>query len=397
MRVDNGKWRMVKLKEAITIDKKSILPNDINVDYIYIGLEDIDKETGVINTLRCAKECDIKSNKFKFTSEHILYGKLRPNLNKVAVPDFEGICSTDIYPILTKQGKAFKRYVYHILHGQEFVKYASSRTNGANLPRVNEKIISEYEIPLPPLETQKQIAKTLDTVAEIIAMRKRQLAELDNLIKSSFYDMFGDPVANEKGWALKKLPELVAKSKNSLKRGPFGGALKKEIFVDKGYLVYEQNHALNNDYSFKRYFIDQKTFNELQDFEVKAGDILISCSGVYLGKLSIVPKDALSGIINQALLKVTLNNKEMNQVFFVYVFSNPTFKNKYITSNRGSGIPNLPPMSVIKNIDFITPPISLQTKFAEIVTEIEQQKALVKKAIDETQYLFNSLMSEHFE
>jgi len=87
----------------------------------------------------------------------------------------------------------------------------------------------------------------------------------------------------------------------------------------------------------------------------------------------------------------------MNTVFFVNVFSNPIFKHKNITSNRGSGIPNLPPMSVMKNIDFISPPITLQNRFAQIVTKIEEQKALVKKAIDETQVLFDSLMSEYFE
>ena len=249
---------------------------------------------------------------------------------------------------------------------------------------------------MPPLEVQQKIAQTLDAAAELLALRKRQLAELDNLIKSVFYEMFGDPVTNEKKWGIKTLDQLSAKTKNSLKRGPFGGSLKKEIFVNDGYLVYEQFHALNNDYSFRRYFIDEETFEQLKDFEVKPGDVLISCSGVYLGKLSVVPKDALPGVINQALLKVTLNENEMNQQFFVSVFSDPSFKNKHIISNRGSGIPNLPPMTVMKKIGFITPPLSLQNQFAAIVTKIEEQKALVQKAIDESQYLFDSLMNEYF-
>ena len=288
-----------------------------------------------------------------------------------------------------------EKYLIYFL--PKALKDIERETSFVTVKHLSVKTINKIKIPIPPLETQKQITKTLDTISELLAMRKQQLAELGSLIKSIFYDMFGDPVKNEKGWPQLKLPQLVANSKNSLKRGPFGGALKKEIFVNEGYLVYEQNHALNNDYSFKRYFIDQKNFNKLKDFEVKAGDILISCSGVYLGKLSIVPKGALQGIINQALLKATLNNKVMNTVFFVNVFSNPIFKHKNITSNRGSGIPNLPPMSVMKNIDFISPPITLQNRFAQIVTKIEEQKALVKKAIDETQVLFDSLMSEYFE
>lgn len=286
---------------------------------------------------------------------------------------------------------------YFVYAVRQLLNDMEKETHGSTMKHITKSRFDNMTISLPPIKTQRQIAQTLDTAAELLTLRKQQLAELDNLIKSTFYDMFGDPVTNEKGWQLKKLPQLIANTKNALKRGPFGGALKKEIFVDEGYLVYEQNHALNNDYSFKRYFIDQRTYNELKDFEVKPGDILISCSGVYLGKLSIVPKYALPGIINQALLKVTLNNEEMNQTFFVYVFSNSNFKNKYITSDRGSGIPNLPPMPVIKKIDFITPPLSLQNKFAYIVNRIEEQKALVQKAIDETQLLFDSLMSEYFD
>lgn len=273
----------------------------------------------------------------------------------------------------------------------------SKLISGTTRAKLNQSAVRKMVIPLPPIEVQKQIAKTLDVALKLLALRKKQLAELDNLIKATFYNMFGDPVLNDKGWSLKPLSQLVAKTRNSLKRGPFGGALKKEIFVNEGYLVYEQYHALNNDYSFKRYFIDQSTFNKLKEFEVKSGDILISCSGVYLGKLSIVPTGGLPGIINQALLKVTLDENEMNPIFFVNVFSNSAFRNKYIASNRGSGIPNMPPMSSMKNIDFITPSIQIQNKFAQIVTKIDEQKALVQKAIDESQYLFDSLMSQYFE
>src|SRR5690606_27975971 len=147
------------------------------------------------------------------------------------------------------------------------------------------------------------------------------------------------------------------------KRGPFGGALKKEIFVQSGYLVYEQYHALNNDFSKERYFIAEDKYKELIAFKVLPKDIIISCSGVYLGKLAVVPDNAKAGIINQALLKITLNENIMKNDFFVFHFSQQNFREKYFDANRGAGIPNFPPMSEFKRFPFICPPIHLQEEF----------------------------------
>ncbi len=393
---------MVKLGDVCEIERggsprpidKFITDDNNGINWIKIGDASADSMYITKTKEKIIRE-GMKKSRYVQAGDFLLSNSMsfgRPYILKI-----DG-CIHDGWLVLRDKMNHFeKEYLYYALSSKSTYAKFKSLAVGGVVNNLNSKIVKQVMFSLPPLDVQKQIAQTLDVAAELIALRKRQLAELDNLIKATFYDMFGNPVTNEKGWVLKKLPQLVAKSKNSLKRGPFGGALKKEIFVNEGYLIYEQNHALNNDYSFKRYFIDQETFNGLKDFEVKAGDILISCSGVYLGKLSIVPREALPGIINQALLKVTLDNNEMNQIFFVYVFRDPTFKNRYITSNRGSGIPNLPPMPIIKEIDFITPPLSLQNQFAEIVTKIEEQKALVQKAMDESQYLFDSLMSEYFE
>ena len=155
---------------------------------------------------------------------------------------------------------------------------------------------------------------------------KTLIEKYDELTQSLFLDMFGDPVTNPKGWETQTIEELVKDEKYSLKRGPFGGALKKEIFVEEGYLVYEQFHALNNDFSMARYFIDKEKYNELIGFAVKPKDIIISCSGVYLGKLAIIPDEAKEGVINQALLKLTLNHSKMINEFFVFHFTQENFK-----------------------------------------------------------------------
>ncbi len=337
--------------------------------------------------------CTSEKHKEAKTNDILL--SVRAPVGPVNICQKNSIIGRGLSAIRAKKGISFE-YLYYYLKNNELS--ISKLGTGSTFKAITQSHIKKITIPIPEnYDDQVLIAGILSQAERLIEKRKESIRLLDEFLKSTFLEMFGDPVRNEKGWELKKLPQLISESKNSLKRGPFGGALKKEIFVEEGYLVYEQNHALNNDYSFKRYFIDQKTFNRLKDFEVQAGDILISCSGVYLGKLSIVPEGALPGIINQALLKVSLNDQRMNQVFFVYVFSNQTFKKKYLTSNRGSGIPNLPPMPVIKKIDFISPPIELQKQFVSIVEEVETIKAKYQVSLEELERFYGSLSQRAFK
>lgn len=272
-----------------------------------------------------------------------------------------------------------------------------NRAVGAALSNISLGIVKELEIPLPDLPTQQKIASILDKADELRQYNQQLIDKYDSLTQSLFLDMFGDPVMNQKGWETKTIEELTKKEKGSIKRGPFGGALKKEIFVKDGYLVYEQFHALNNDFTMERYFINEEKFKELKGFEVKPGDIIISCSGVYLGKLAIIPKDAKKGIINQALLKVTLNETIMRNDFFIFHFTHKNFREKYFDANRGAGIPNFPPMSDFKKFPFITPPIKLQNQFAERVAVIEAQKQQAQEALAKSEQLFQGLLQQAFK
>lgn len=257
--------------------------------------------------------------------------------------------------------------------------------------------IKKIDFLLPPLKTQQQIAKILDDASHLRNKTQQLINEYDLLAQAIFLEMFGGVVNNSKNWETKTIEELVTNEKGAIKRGPFGGALKKEIFVEEGYLVYEQYHALNNDFSFERYYIDEANFERLKSFEVKSGDIIISCSGVYLGKLAIVPNNSKKGIINQALLKISLDETKMRKDFFVFHFAQNNFKNKYFEANRGAGIPNFPPMSRFKKFPFIVPPIALQNEFAEKIALIEAQKTLAKQELQEAENLFHCLLQKAFK
>ena len=160
-------------------------------------------------------------------------------------------------------------------------------------------------------------------------------------------------------------------------RGPFGGSLKKNIFVKEGYAVYEQQHAINNQCKNFRYYINQEKFLEMQRFIVKSGDILMSCSGT-IGKTTIVPEDAPVGIINQALLKITTSNV-LNIHFLKFYMQSKLFHGQLMETVDGAAIKNVASVKILKNITINLPPLAEQQR---IVAKLDAAFAEIDEAID---------------
>jgi type I restriction enzyme, S subunit len=259
--------------------------------------------------------------------------------------------------------------------------------------------LSKYQhimIALPPLPTQQKIVSILEKAEQLKQLRKEADELTNQLLQSIFLEMFGDPRNNFKNWEYKTLPELVTKDRYAIKRGPFGGSLKKEIFTNQGFLVYEQYHAIYENFSMAKYFIDKQKYNEMEMFKVVPGDLIISCSGT-LGKIAEIPTNAIPGIINQALLKISLDQTKINNSFFKMLFQNKATQDLLFGISRGSGISNFPPMTTINSIKFIVPPIILQNKFAQIVKKVETIKQSQKQSNQELNNLFNNIMQKAFK
>ncbi|HHT9111296.1 MAG TPA: restriction endonuclease subunit S, partial [Candidatus Brocadiaceae bacterium] len=176
------------------------------------------------------------------------------------------------------------------------------------------------------------------------------------------------------GWKWVKWSGLVAKERHSFKRGPFGSTLKKEIFVSSGYKVYEQCNPINDNCDLGSYYITQEKFKELEAFKVNAGDLLISCSGVTLGRITQVPEKFKEGVINQALLKVTLDRQLIQSDYFIKYFRSIVFQSFVFEGSQGSAQPNIKGVKELKELPVPVPPRPEQH---EIVRRVD---ALFKKA-----------------
>lgn len=155
------------------------------------------------------------------------------------------------------------------------------------------------------------------------------------------------------GWTEKKLGDVCG-----FVRGPFGGSLKKEIFKSTGYAVYEQQHAIYNQFDDIRYFVDEKKFNEMKRFELFSGDLIMSCSGT-MGKVAIVPDGIVKGIINQALLKLTPNS-QLDVEYLKYWMESEDFQISIAKHSQGAAIKNVASVKILKTIVLPCPEIEIQ-------------------------------------
>lgn len=322
---------------------------------------------------------------------------LTGNVGRVAILEKEFLpaaLNQRVACLRLKTSRLTKGYLFHILNGNLFEQQCIQSSKGVAQKNMSTEWLKNYEIPLYSKEKQDVITEILDKTYNVIFCRQQEIQKLDDLIKARFVEMFGS--IHDGRYDMKTLPEIVNDDKNSIKRGPFGGALKKDDFVEDGYLVYEQRHAIHNDFEYAKYYITQEKYEDMIGFKVIPGDLIISCSGVTLGRIAEVPEGAKEGIINQALLKLSLNPEVMLNTFFIQQFRGEEIQEILFGFSRGSGIPNMPSMSEVKAVKFICPPLELQKQYCDFVNQVDKSKVVVQKALEKTQLLFDSLMQQYF-
>lgn len=302
--------------------------------------------------------------------------------------------STDCF-IVKVNDILLAKYVYYYLFTNIHLLEAGFK--GAGLKHISKDYIRKIRMMFPEKkETQQKIVSILEKAEQAKEMRKQADELTKDFLKSVFMEMFGDPIKNNKKWNMMTLINIASKEENSIKRGPFGGSLKKEIFVKQGYKVYEQQNAIYNNMLLGNYFVTKEKYAEMIDFAVKPGDFIISCSGT-MGKIALVPKGSPEGIINQALLKLSLDKSKVDNTFFKFFFSSEVIQNHLFNISRGSGISNFPPMSIIRELKIPLPPLELQLKFASVVKEVESMKEQQKHSKEQIDNLFNALMQKAFK
>ena len=244
------------------------------------------------------------------------------------------------------------------------------------------------------IQEQKEIVEILDQAFESIEKAKtnieKNIENAKELHESRIYNLFHYSDWNKLKWG----------HVCDFTRGPFGGSLKKSMFVDSGYAVYEQKQAIHNDYGAIRYFVDEQKFFAMKRFEVLPGDLLMSCSGVTLGRISEVPEGAPRGIINQALLKLRTKKDLVLNKFIIYWIRSKVFQDLIFKFSGGAAQPNVPGVKILKEVIIPCPSIENQKEIVETLDTIDnhiQSLLLVyKEELDNLEELKKSILQKAF-
>ena len=281
-------------------------------------------------------------------------------------------------------------YLNYSLMSVDFKKYVA----GAAIPHIYFKDYKNEPFLWMPLKEQQQIVSILNEVFSNIERTKtnaeQNLKNAKELFQSYLQGVFENPNNN---WEKKKLGDICG-----FVRGPFGGSLKKNIFKPDGYAVYEQQHAIYDQFDDLRYFIDEKKFNEMKRFELNSGDLIMSCSGT-MGKIAIVPENIKKGIINQALLKLS-PSKKVSNVFLKLWMQSESFQNSLKEYAGGAAIQNVASVSILKNIEIPLPDISTQNNIVHKVlsfsAETKKLEAIYQQKINDLEELKKSVLQKAF-
>jgi len=256
--------------------------------------------------------------------------------------------------------------------------------NKAVVPIINKTTFEKTKIPILPMKIQKQIVEILDEAQSLIDTRKKQIKLLDDLIQSIFYEMFGDPVKNDKGWKVKKLNYFGTWSS-----GGTPSRKNKEFF--KGNINWFSAGELNNRYAYKsNEKITKEALEKSSAKLFKKGSILVGMYDTAAFKLSILSGEASS---NQACANLECNeNYNVEWVYELFKIMRPI----YLQRRIGVRQKNLS-QTTIKGFNAISPPIQLQNQFAEKVKLIETKKQLMKNSLNLLEDNYKSLMQRAFK
>jgi len=381
--------KKVALNKVAKIDR-TVATDDDCLTFPYVGLEHVEKESGRFAEGFVPTPLNMLATNFRFTPKHVLYGKLRPYLNKVVMPNFDGVCTTEILPILPNEEKLDRTFLWAILLSPAFVNWATSQISGANLPRLDPKLLAEYEIPLPPLTEQRRIASLLARADRLRQLRRRARDLGDALLQSVFLEMFGDPVTNSKKLNVEKLEGFT--SLVSSGSTPLGGS---NVYTASGIRFIRSQNVLMNKFDFSDIaFISEEIYASMKRTVVKPNDVLLNITGASIGRVACYQDDILANV-NQHVCIIRCKPEKLNPIYLSYFLSMPSFQEKFITNQSGATRQALN-FEQIKDFNISVPPLSLQEEFAGVAARVESLRGRMGESTRQVEGLFESLLSESF-
>ncbi len=285
--------------------------------------------------------------------------------------------------------KTTQPFLFYYLYSPSGQIHLKQRISGAAQGGLNGANLKTIPIPIPPLSEQQQIVSELDLLSSVIEKQKAQIEELDKLAQSIFYDMFGDPVENEKGWEKKRIGDLA-----SIKTGPFGSMLHKDDYISNGIPLVNPMHMKDfHVVADMDFTITEDKANELSNYILQKNDIIFARRGD-IGRCAVISEKEEGYLCGTGSLYVRFAGA-IAPVYVMYIVRTDSFSQELISKARGATMLNLN-SNTIADLCIPLPPLSLQQEFAQKIEAIEAMKSKVRQSLKESETLFNSRMDYYF-
>lgn len=297
----------------------------------------------------------------------------------------------------------YQKYFDSLSWYPELQKICAEGARNHGLLNVSTNDFFQLKLHVPKSkEEQQEIASLFTELDNLIQSAQKELDGYRELKQGMLQKMF--PKKGEKVPEI-RFPEFTGdweeKTFNDIavyKKGPFGSALKKKIFVPKSnntVKVYEQQNAISKDWRLERYFVTDEYFQaNMKSFSVSGGDIIVSCAGT-IGEIYELPNDAEEGIINQALMRVRIKKSVINSMVFKCVFDK-MISSEGIKISNGSALKNIPPFADMKKQPVLLPSLPEQEKIGKYFSSLDNLIALQQKELDGYKELKKGLLQQMF-
>lgn len=362
-------------------------------EILYIDISSIDNSVQEVNSITSFTMSNAPSRaQQKVEYGDIIVSTVRPNLKNVAFikQHDSNLVASSGFCVLRTTDDIERNYLFRYITSDIFTQHLMKLTTGANYPAVRDLDVRDSTIPLPPKSTQLAIVSELDKINELIRLKKEQLKDFDNLAQSLFYEIFGDPVENEKGWEVKKLNEIVSDN-CSISYGIVqpGDGIENGVPVVRpvdmtGTFVYRQ--GLKNT---------TKEISDSYKRTILKGNEILMCVRGTTGLIAMASSELRGCNVTRGITPIECG-KSCNKWFIYYQISNSSIQQYIAEYTRGIALKQIN-MKDVRDIPLCLPPLPLQHLFAQRIEQIEHQKAEVQKAITDLETLLASRMQYWFE
>lgn len=385
-------WEIMKLGEVCVIERggsprpiQSYLTDDPNgLNWIKIG-DAVEGSKYIVSTKERIIPEGLKKTRFVHKGDFLLSNSM--SFGRPYILAIDG-CIHDGWLVIHDADNRFdKSFLYYYLSSKNIYAEFKRLAVGGVVNNLNSELVRNVNVSIPPLSEQERIVEELDLLSGIIEKKRQQLKELDNLAQSIFYDMFGDPITNEKGWEVKTLGEVCTIERGGSPR-PIQSYLTDSEdginWIKIGDATEGSKYITSTKEKIKPEGVKKSRF-------VHSGDFILSNS-MSFGRPYIL---AIDGCIHDGWLVIHDKENTFDKSYLYYYLGSPSIYNEFKALAVGGVVNNLN-SELVRKVKVVIPPLSLQQSFATKIEAIEKQKELVKQSLAETETLFNSRMDYYF-